>query len=66
MKLITDEGERDITVPYENVYRAEVAHFSGCVERNELPDPRGEDGIYNMRLLKAIYEAAESSRSVSL
>lgn len=64
--LITDAGEEDISLPYENTYRAEFVHFSQCIEQGCQPDATGPDGIANLELMQAIYESSRSGRKVEL
>jgi predicted dehydrogenase len=52
-------GKRDQFAP-------QLLHFSDCIQRNRAPEPSGEDGLQDVRIIEALYRSAEIGRSVSL
>ena len=66
VKLITEAGETDVSQPFRNTYATEFAHFAECVEQGRKPDVGAREGIANLRLMEAIYRAAESGRRIAL
>jgi predicted dehydrogenase len=66
VKWISKRGEEDISPPFQNTYTAQFAHFAECIEQNRQPRVGAREGIYNLRLIEAIYRSAESGRTVAL
>jgi glucose-fructose oxidoreductase len=52
-------GKRDQFAP-------ELLYFSDCILRNRRPEPSGEEGLQDVRIVEALYESARTGRSVSL
>ena len=47
-------------------FGAEMDHFSGCIQSGTEPLTPGEEGLRDMRIIKAIYESALGGRPVTL
>jgi hypothetical protein len=54
----TRTGER--AFPKTNQFGAEAKYFSDCILENREPEPDGEEGLADVRVLLAIEEALES------
>ena len=52
-------GKRDQFAP-------ELLHFSDCIQRNRQPEPSGEEGRQDVRIVQALYESAHDGRAVAL
>src|SRR5262249_12669780 len=52
-------GKRDQFAP-------ELLYFSDCVLRNREPEPSGEEGLQDVRIVEALYESAKKGRAVRL
>ena len=52
-------GKRDQFAP-------ELLHFSDCIRRNVEPEPSGEEGLQDVRIIEALYESADSGKVVTL
>jgi glucose-fructose oxidoreductase len=52
-------GKRDHFAP-------ELLYFSDCVLRNRAPEPSGEEGMQDMRIIEALYESARSGRAIRI
>ncbi|RKY63066.1 MAG: hypothetical protein DRP99_04795 [Candidatus Latescibacterota bacterium] len=59
-------GGKVVEVPYADLYRELVEHFSRVVEGREEPLAPGEAGWYNMKVLEAAYISAEEGKKVTL
>ena len=66
VKLVTENGEEDVSQPFRNTYGAEFEHFAECVENGEQPRVGAREGIENLRLIEAIYRSAESGRVIAV
>ena len=53
-------------LPKRDQFAPELTHFSGCVLRGERPEPDGEEGLADVRIIRAIHESARSGRAVDL
>ena len=52
-------GKRDQFAP-------ELLHFSDCIQRNIEPEPSGEEGLQDVRIVEALYESADTGKVVTL
>jgi predicted dehydrogenase len=56
--------ERDL--PVRDHFALEMDHMSGCVMDNQEPLTPGEEGLRDLKIMMAIYEAARSEKTVHL
>lgn len=56
--------EKDL--PVVDHFAAEMEHMSSCVMENKEPLTAGEEGLRDLTIMKAIYEAASSGKTVKL
>jgi predicted dehydrogenase len=47
-------------------FAAEILYFSDCVLNNIQPEPSGEEGLADIRIIRALYESANTGRPVQL
>ncbi len=59
-----DIDQRDL--PQVDHFAAEMDHMSDSVMQNKTPLTPGEEGLRDMTIISAIYEAAQSERTVKL
>jgi predicted dehydrogenase len=52
-------GKRDQFAP-------ELVYFSDCILKNRDPEPSGEDGMQDVRIVQALYESAETGKVVQV
>jgi glucose-fructose oxidoreductase len=52
-------GKRDQFAP-------ELLHFSDCILKDQMPEPSGEEGLQDVRIVQALYESAETGKAVQL
>jgi predicted dehydrogenase len=52
-------GKRDQFAP-------ELLYFSDCIRRNRQPEPSGEEGLQDVRIVQALYESAETGKAVPI
>jgi glucose-fructose oxidoreductase len=57
---------RSKTFPARDQFAAEILYFSDCVLEDRVPEPSGEEGLADVRVLRAIERSAESGRPVKL
>lgn len=49
-----------------NEVQAEIEHFSKCVQQNKDPEPSGEEGWRDHKLMEALYESARLKQAVKI
>jgi glucose-fructose oxidoreductase len=47
-------------------FAAEIIYFSDCVLNNKEPEPSGEEGLADVRIIRAIYESVQTGKPVQL
>jgi glucose-fructose oxidoreductase len=52
-------GKRDQFAP-------ELLYFSDCILKNRAPEPSGEEGMQDVRIIEALYESAETGKAVPI
>jgi predicted dehydrogenase len=66
MKIRRNGATEDRDLPQRDHFALEMDHMSECVMENKDPLTPGEEGLRDMRLMAAIYEAARSGRVVKV
>ena len=64
LTLTNKEGRKDIQVDKGNQFARMLDHFSDCVKNNKTPKTPGEEGLRDLKLMLAIYEAAKTGRTL--
>jgi len=52
-------GKRDQFAP-------ELLYFSDCILKNREPEPSGEEGLQDVRIVQALYESAETGKAIAI
>jgi len=47
-------------------FAPELMYFSNCILKGRSPEPSGKEGLIDVRIIRALYESAQSGRPVSL
>ena len=47
-------------------FAAEVSYFSDCVMNGKDPEPSAEEGCWDVRVVNALYQSAETNKPVQL
>lgn len=47
-------------------FAAELEYFSGCILKDEEPEPSGYEGLADVQIVEAIYESARTGKTVPL
>lgn len=56
----------NIDLPQVDHFAAEMDHMSDCVMENKQPLTPGEEGLRDLKIIHAIYEAAQSGQALQL
>jgi predicted dehydrogenase len=66
LRLNRGNGLEERLLPERDHFAAEMEHMSECVLENKEPLTPGEEGLRDLKIMMAIYEAAGSGRTVKL
>jgi glucose-fructose oxidoreductase len=47
-------------------FAAELLHFSDCILKNRTPEPSGEEGLQDVRIVEALYQSAKTGKAVRI
>jgi glucose-fructose oxidoreductase len=47
-------------------FAPELLYFSDCIIMNRTPEPSGEEGLQDVRIVQALYESARTGRPVAI
>jgi predicted dehydrogenase len=53
-------------VPKRDQFAPELLHFSDCILSDREPEPSGEEGMQDVRIVQALYESAEIGKAVQI
>lgn len=54
------------TFPKRDQFAPELVYFSDCILHDREPEPSGEEGLYDVQIIQALYRAAKSGKPVKL
>jgi len=64
---VTIKGKtREQTFPKRDQFAPELVYFSDCIMSGEDPEPSGWEGLADVRVIRALYESADTGRPVRL
>jgi predicted dehydrogenase len=54
------------TIGRRDQFAAELLHFSDCIRLDRQPEPSGEEGLRDVRIVEALYASARRGKAVSI
>jgi predicted dehydrogenase len=66
MRVHKNNVLEDVQLPVRDHFALEMDHMSGCVMENREPLTPGEEGLRDLRIMMAIYEAGKTGGTVKL
>ncbi|HYY25932.1 MAG TPA: Gfo/Idh/MocA family oxidoreductase [Candidatus Udaeobacter sp.] len=64
---LTIEGKtRSHTFAKRDQFAPELLYFSDCIANDRKPEPSGEEGLADVRIIRALYRSAQTGRPVKL
>ena len=68
IQMKTVIGEKRTVRKFEkrDQFAPELLYFSDCILRDKKPEPSGEEGLADVRIVEAIYKAAKTGKPVRL
>jgi predicted dehydrogenase len=64
--FMKDKRTRTTTFKTRDQFAAEILYFSECIRKNREPEPSGEEGLADVRVLRAIEKSVKDGRPVRL
>ena len=65
-KLTIDGKTRTKSVGKRDQFAPELLYFSDCILNDTQPEPSGEEGLQDVRIVEALYESARRRRPVRI
>jgi hypothetical protein len=66
LKIKVGEKTKTRHFPKRDQFAAEITYFSDCILNNRKPETSGEEGLADVRIVEAIYEAARTGKTLQL
>jgi glucose-fructose oxidoreductase len=66
MQMTVEDKETKRKFPKRDQFAPELLYFSDCILRNKKPEPSGEEGLADVRVVEALYQSAKTGRPVKL
>jgi glucose-fructose oxidoreductase len=66
MRVFRGSAIEERNLPQRDHFALEMDHLAGCVVNNTEPLTPGEEGLKDLKVMMAIYDAARSGRTVAL
>ena len=64
--LAINDKRTEKTFPAGDQFAPELVHFSDCVLKGRRPEPDGNEGLADVRIIEAIFKSAASGRAVKI
>lgn len=65
-ELVIDGKKTRVSVPRSDQFAAQLLYFSDCIRHNRVPEPSGEEGLQDVRIVQALYRSAATGKAVAL
>ena len=66
LHVVREGRKRTISYGKRDQFAPELLHFSDCILNDREPEPSGEEGLADVRIIRALYRSAASGRPVAL
>jgi predicted dehydrogenase len=66
MRVNQDNQVREMSIDPRDHFASEMEHMSDCVMKDKTPLTPGEEGLRDLKIMMAIYEAAASGKTLKL
>ena len=65
-ELVLNGKSKERVFPAKDQFGPQLLYFSDCVLNDKDPEPTGEEGLNDVRIVRAIHESAKTGRPVAL
>jgi predicted dehydrogenase len=64
---LTIEGkEQKKKIGKRDQFAPELLYFSDCILKNREPEPSGDEGLQDVRIVQALYESADTGKAIAI
>ena len=64
--IVAGGKEKTMEYPRTDHFGPQLIHFSNCIRRGREPGPNGEEGLADVRVIRALYKSAATGKPVKL
>jgi predicted dehydrogenase len=65
--ILTIDGKtRERTFPKRDQFGPELLYFSDCILKDKEPEPSGQEGMNDVRIIRALYRSAETGQPIKI
>ncbi|MCP6762377.1 MAG: Gfo/Idh/MocA family oxidoreductase [Fischerella sp. CENA71] len=65
-QITIDNQTQEQSYPAGDQFAAEIVYFSDCILNDKNPEPSGEEGLADVRIIRAIIASAQTGKTVEL
>ncbi len=65
-QITIDNQTQEQSYPVGDQFAAEIVYFSDCILNGKDPEPSGEEGLADVRIIRAIIASAQTGKTVEL
>jgi glucose-fructose oxidoreductase len=65
-ELTTNGKTTKRTIGKRDQFAPELLYFSDCIQHDRIPEPSGEEGMQDVRIVQALYRSAGSGKAVRI
>jgi glucose-fructose oxidoreductase len=65
-ELTIDGKKTRKKIPRRDQFAAELLYFSDCILQDREPEPAGEEGLQDVRIVQALYQSAKTGREIRI
>jgi glucose-fructose oxidoreductase len=66
LTITADGRSRETAFPKSDQFAPELIYFSDCILKDRNPEPSGNEGLADVRIIRAIHESIESGKPVNI
>ncbi|WP_292168583.1 hypothetical protein [Mesorhizobium sp.] len=64
--LRTKDGDREIPLELKVTYDRGISDFIAAIQKRGKPSSSGDDGVWSLKLAKAVAKSAATGRTISI
>jgi glucose-fructose oxidoreductase len=66
MTVTVDGKSKTSVFAKRDQFAPELIYFSECIQKNKAPEPSGQEGLNDVRVVQAVFKSAQSKSSIKL
>lgn len=66
-RIVTINGKsRERVFPHRDQFAPQLLYFSDCILKDRQPEPSGQEGLIDVRIINALYQSAKTGQVIAL